>query len=252
MQLGLFTPGAFIWPVHRSFEAFLASLATPAVDVDVLADGRLYPARERTESVSVGMSAGPDARFTALHRELYEALLRPERFYEDEPASLPDFFWPDLQRTSAGDLLSAFFFHFVQRSAAELPVAVGLAVLRGVFFNHLAEEPELWLHAAMSRLEGLRCDGTRFRSAFLAPVGTRIKDLSFTVVAGRDRSPRGTGWLTGRARLGSDGRCQVDLECMLDPSLVSVEVTEPVRERLAYELRSNVRQVFGWGEEVAA
>ena len=152
MRLALFTPVAYIWPVHRSFEAFLASLAMPARDAQDVASSPLYPATVQADSPPQGLPPRLDERLLRLHRSLYDAMLRPLGFFAREHAGFSDYFYADLHGTAFELLLSAFVFHFIRREARTLPVATGLTVFRTTFFNHEASEPAHWVDTALSRL----------------------------------------------------------------------------------------------------
>lgn len=252
MQLALFTPGAYIWPVHRSFEAFIASLGAPASGASVVAANPLYPAREFTDSALHGMPAELDQRLMHLHSTIYSALLRPVEYFRRSQLSFVEYFAADLLGTPACDLLSAFTYYFVRRSAFELSVVDGLNVLRAVFFNHEASEPSLWLHNSLARLaaERVALDGLAFRMA--APSAAREHQLAFTLIADRERPVRGTAWICGDVRRHSDGQTYARLECGLDPSLADPAAREAASARIGQEVRQAVCQVFGWQMREAA
>ena len=246
MELGLFTRGAYIWPVYRNFEAFIASLGAPGHDVARLADCPAYPVRSRTDGAVHGLSPEMDARLVDLHRELYDALLRPVEQYQRRGGTFSGHFLPDLEQTAAADLLDAFMYYFTNQVAGEMPVADGLTVLRGVFFSHEAVEPGLWLHSSRERVSVARCRVTTRAHGFIAPPSARISDLAFCVCTARNRPAGGPGWLTGRAQRELDGHCHIRLEYGLDPSLPREGLPEGVARRLDAEAESALATVFGW------
>jgi hypothetical protein len=252
MQLALFTPGAYIWPVHRSFEAFIASLGTPANGANLLAGSPAYPARQFTDSALHGLPPELDRRLTSLHRAIYTALLRPVAFFRREPSSFVQYFMPDMLGTAAVDLVSAFTYYFVRRPATELGVVSGLSVLRAVFFNHEAAEPGLWLHNSLKRLEDERAPARPFAIQFSAPAQAREQQLAFTLVSDRLRPAGGSGWITGSLRRHTDGLVRVQAECELDLSLDTPPALAAAAPQLEQEIRQAVGSVFGWQIREAA
>jgi hypothetical protein len=253
MDLALFTPGAYIWPVYRNFEAFIASLGAPADAADSIADSNAYPARHYTESGLADMPERVSQRLTSLHRELYRALLRPSELFDGEERSLPELFWSDLADTPAGGLLNAFYFYFIGRPATALPVTDGLAVLRAAFFNHEAALPELWLSSALERLKHLRASREVVTEHFNAPPSARSRDLAFALVSESGRSHLGAAWTTGRIRRTTTGLLAVDVEIGVEPALAAdAGQLERVRPQLAADVRANLERIFAWPRETEA
>jgi hypothetical protein len=252
MQLALFTPGAYIWPVHRSFEAFIASLAAPATGANLLSDSPAYPARQFTDSALHGLPPALDRRLVSLHRTIYTALLKPVAFFRREPRTFVQYFMPDLLGTPAVDLVSVFTYYFVRRPATELGVVAGLAVLRAVFFNHEAAEPSLWLHNSLKRLEAERASGTPFEISFSAPASAREHQLAFSLISDRQRPAGGAAGIIGALRRHSDGLVRVQAECELDPSLDTPQAIAAAAPHLEREVREAVGCVFGWQLQEAA
>jgi hypothetical protein len=251
MDLALFTDGAYIWPVYRNFEAFVAALGVPGCAAEGLAAATIYPARARTDSAVHGVSEALDRRLESLHRELYDALLRPVEMYAAEPRPLAEAFWPDLRGTNVDRLFAAFMYFFVHRSPAEMPVAMGLKVLRSVFFNHEAVEPTLWLVSALERVSAERRRLEARQAEFAIPETSRIHNLAFTLLMDNLRPTGGPGWLTGRITRKPDGTGRVRVVYGLDPSLQGVAVPDDVLARLDAEAWAGLARVFGW-REVAA
>jgi hypothetical protein len=252
MELALFTSGAYIWPVYRNFETFIAALGAPAGAARTIAASSTYPAATRTDSALHGLPERLDARLAELHRELYDALLTPpgSKRWMALPFALR--FLPDLTGTPAEWLLDAFFFYFLGRSAMEVTAADGLDALRAVFFNHEAVEPGVWLYRSRERLAGLRQDYPTARIGFTAPRGAKLTDLAFAIAADRNLPPRSGGWLTGRARNQDDGRLHVTAEYGLDPSLATSGPAPELRSQLDAAARDVLERVFGWQQEACA
>ena len=248
MDLALFTDGAYIWPVYRNFEAFIAALGVPGCEAEGLAQAAIYPAQQRTDSAVHGVSEALDRRLEQLHRELYDALLRPVEMYAQEPRPLAEVFWPDLIGTNADRLFAAFMYFFILRSPAELSVVMGLKVLRSVFFNHEAVEPSLWLASALERVRAERRQLPVRQFEFTVPRATRIHNLAFALAADHRRPTGGAGWLTGRITRKADGAARVQATYGLDPSLHGVTVPDDVLARLDAEAGDNIASVFGWRE----
>jgi hypothetical protein len=254
MELALFTYGAYIWPVHRNFEAFIAALGFPADTADSLADSSVYPAQLRP-TIAAGDAPLPprlDQRLAGLHRDLYDALLRPIELAVREQRSFADFFWPDLRGTAIDSLLGAFTYMFVRRVPAEMPVAAGLSVLRAVFFNHEVDEPAIWLGTAVQRLAAERAQTTERGLEFTAPGWTRVQDLAFVVVGERDRPAGGPGWITGSIQRLEDGLCHVRAEYGLGAGWDEGAVGSDALTRLDTEAQATIESVFGWRQESAA
>ena len=113
MKFAIFTPTAALWPVLRNFDVFIASLGAPRADASDIASSSLYPLTPR--EVLPQYDAALEQRLSALHRELYTALLRPSETFAGEQRSMADVFWPDLRGTSIGALLEAFYYYFLRR-----------------------------------------------------------------------------------------------------------------------------------------
>jgi hypothetical protein len=244
MRLALFTPGAYIWPVHRSFEAFLASLAMPACDAADIISSPAYPAVIQADSPPQGLPPRLDERLIRLHRELYDAMLRPLSSFRREQRGFTECFWADLQGTAFDALLNAFLYYFLRREAAGMPVVTGLSVFRTVFFNHEAAEPAHWLYTAEQRLAAERDQAPVFSAVFRAPMHTRVQDLAFVINSALDRSPSGPGWITGKITRGLDGLCLVRCECGIDAGALSAG--EAWQKGYREEIRRSVARVFGW------
>jgi hypothetical protein len=193
-----------------------------------------------------------DQRLSLLHREIYDALLRPSEFFDAEERSLDAYFWPDLKDSSIDQLLSAFLFFFAGRPASQLSVVGGLNVLRSVFFNHEASEPQHWVHTSLYRLMHTRPIVPQHAANFTAPRAARIDDMAFVVNTDPLRPPTSSGWITGRVRRGQNGLCQVRAECYLDESLADIELDSHARNALDTELRCGVFDAFGWALEAVS
>ena len=254
MELALFTYGAYVWPVHRNFEAFIAALGSPADAADNLADSSVYPAHLRpamaTHDLSLPLRL--DHRLARLHRDLYDALLRPIELAVSEERSFADFFWPDLRGSAIDSLLGAFTYMFVRRVPADMPVAAGLSVLRAVFFNHEVDEPTIWLGTAAQRLAAERAQIAERRLEFAAPGWTKVQDLAFVVVGERDRPAGGPGWITGGIRRQEDGHCYVRAEYGLGAGWDESAAGDDALTELDTEAQATIEAVFGWRQESAA
>jgi hypothetical protein len=255
MKLALFTPGAYIWPVHRSLEAFLASLGAPARDELSVVGSPVYPATFEAEPPLSGLAPQLDARLLQLHRDLYDAMLRPIGFFSAEELCMADYFWPDLRETSIGQLLEAFLFYFTRQVGAGVALTTGLSVIRAVFFNHEQAEPEHWIYTSTRRLAHLRNTAAEHSVKFNAPIRTRVQDLAFVIHTALGRPPLGAGWITGAIRRGPDGLCRAEMHYGLDPALDSEQQPASAIPAIEDEIKSVVRYVFGWDatdSEVAA
>jgi hypothetical protein len=255
MKLALFTPGAYIWPVHRSLEAFLASLGAPARDEPSVLGSPVYPATFEAEPPLRGLPPRLDARLLQLHRDLYDAMLRPIGFFSAEKLCMADYFWADLRDTSFGQLLDAFLFYFTRRIGAGVTLTTGLSVIRAVFFNHEQAEPEHWLYSSTRRLAHLRLAAAEHTMNFNAPVRARVQDLAFVIHSAQRRPPSSAGWITGAIRRWPDGLCRAEASCGLDPALDSAEKIAAAAPLIEAEVEPVVRRVFGWDamdSEVAA
>lgn len=246
MKLALFTPGAYIWPVHRSLEAFLASLCAPARDELSIQGSPLYPATFEAEPPLAGLPPRMDARLMRLHRELYDMMLRPLHHFATEQRCLADCLWPDLRETSVGQLLEAFMYFFTRRTIAGISSPVGLSVIRAVFFNHEQAEPEHWLYTSEHRLRQLRDNFDTCDISFTAPPAARVQDLAFVVHSGLERPPTGSGWITGAIRRRPDGLCAIEARCGYDPALTDPGQRLLAAPRLGAEMEAVLRCIFGW------
>ena len=121
MELALFTRGAYIWPIYRNFESFITALGIGGNEIEEPVSGPLYPARARTGITSHSLPPALDKRLRRLHRELYDALLRPVEVYENDSTSLAEYFWPDMLDTAVDDLLSAFFYYLYASPPGTFP-----------------------------------------------------------------------------------------------------------------------------------
>jgi hypothetical protein len=189
-----------------------------------------------------------DRRLVKLHRDLYDALLRPAEMYARDRRDIAACFWPDLSGTNLDALMSAFLYGFIQRGASETPVMMGLNTLRAVFFNHDASSPELWLHTARRRLRGECREQPLHEFSFAAPTYAKLHNLDFVINSELDRPAGGAGWLTGGARRQLDGTCLVTASHGLDPSVDSRNIPQNVGSELELEVRAAVGCVFGWQE----
>ena len=122
MKLALFTPGAYVWPVERSFEGFIHSLGGYGTDADSVATSTAYPADSLADH-QAEMPAALSARLVQLHRDLYDALLLPMEYFRGSELSLADKFYPDLAGTRVGALVNALMFFFTRYSGVEISVA---------------------------------------------------------------------------------------------------------------------------------
>ena len=253
MELALFTPGAYAWPLHRNFEGFIAALGEPVVDCEDVFSSPHYPARHFTELGFSRMSGRTNQRLLQLHQTLYQALLRPVEVFGGSKQALPELFWPDLVSTPVGDLLDAFFFHFTAAPASALSAVEGLNVLRVAFFNHEAALPELWLGHTLENMSKIRRHREESGTTWTVPGSARLKDLTFTLVTERSRSHFGAAWLTGRLRRDTTGHLLATVKFGIEPGLASEPVLlEQAKPRLEAEARQAVSQVFGWQEEEGA
>jgi hypothetical protein len=255
MKLALFTPGAYIWPVHRSLEAFLASLCAPARDELSVMGSPVYPATFEAEPPLSGMPPRLDARLMQLHRDLYDMMLRPLHYFEREERCLADYLWPDLRETSIGQLLEAFLYYFTRRTSGGVSTLQGLSVIRAAFFNHEQAEPEHWIHSSERRLAQLRDTFETCSHSFTAPPATRVQDLAFVVHSALERPPTSAGWITGTIRRWPDGLCHVETACGYDPAVATAEQRLQAAPRLAGEMQAVLHCIFGWagpGAEAAA
>lgn len=248
MKLALFTPGAYIWPVHRSLEAFLASLGVPARDELSILGSPVYPATFEAEPPLTGLAPLLDTRLLQLHRDLYDAMLRPISFFSAESLCMADYFWPDLRQTSIGQLLDAFLYYFTRQTGAGVPLTAGLSVIRAAFFNHEQAEPEHWLYSSTRRLAHLRCNAAEHAMSFAAPFRARVQDLAFAIHSMRRRPPSSPGWITGAIRRTPDGLCRIEAYCGIDPDLDTKDKLAAALPQIETEMQSVVRHVFGWDE----
>lgn len=252
MQLALFTPGACIWPVYRNFESFIAALGTPDTGAQSVSASLLYPARQRSDSAVQGISPEMDRRLTRLHRELYSALLRPAAYFKGEQRLFADVFWPDLRHTAVDALFEALAFYFTGRVLHEIDVPRGLSLLRAVFFNHEAADPELWLSATAQRLQAERRELPLHQGSFNAPPTARVEDLAFCIHGAAGRPALSAGWVCGEIRRQFDGRLRIDYRCGREPGLADEQHYARQRAALDAAAAAQLRTVFGWREARAA
>jgi hypothetical protein len=250
MKFAIFTPSGALQPVLRNFDVFMADLGAPRADAREIVAGPLYPLAEREPASA--MDPVLEQRLSALHRELYTALLRPSETYADEKRSLAEAFWPDLRGTSIDALLEAFFYYFLRRVSADVSVIDGLSVLRAVFFNHAASDPSLWVYSAEQRVKPLRLEFPVLRVEVEAPVASRWQDITFVANARAGASPAGDGWFWGTLRRRPDGRLLASCECGVDPSIVGSEREHEVSERVKQKLGATLETIFGWQRAGAA
>jgi hypothetical protein len=253
MELALFTPGAFIWPLHRNFEGFIAGLGEPVAGCASVFESPHYPARHFTETGFTGMSGRTSQRLIELHRDLYSALLRPVQYYAGVKESLSSLFWPDLAPTPAGELIDAFYFEFIGAPVAALTAVEALNVLRAAFFNHEAALPELWLGDTLANLAPLRKPRAELAANWTVHGGAKLRDMAFTIITERQRSHLGAAWLAGRLRREPGGHLRAEVKLGLEPGLAADSAqVERVRARLEAEAQAAVAQVFGWPAGEAA
>ena len=249
MELALFTRGAYIWPVYRNFESFIAALGRSGNGAESAATDTVYPVSETRSEAELTLSPALDSRLASLHRELYDALLRPVEAFTNEQQTFAQRFWPDLLGTAIDDLMSAFFFYFIRQSANDISIMDGLNVLRAVFFNHEAVEPALWLGSSIDRVASLRHARRCRRIQLAAPADAKLHNLAFVIVADGKRPAGSPGWISGQIQRAANGLSQVSLEFALGPALKSVMLPEEVQARLDREICGHVDQVFGWQRE---
>jgi len=241
MELALFTPGAYIWPLQRSLEAFIASLGAPARGVASCIDSPLYPAGQPS-SVPISLNPRLDERLARLHRDLYDALLRPHGHYAAADPCFAATFLPDLRGTAAEELLDAFFYYFLGRTGESVTAQAGLSALRAVFFQHEGALPELWLTSARRRLAGWRAGSGTERLELAAPLSARLGPLAFSLHAALDRPASGPGWLSGEMRRRPDGRVSAQVEWLRHRENETAHAA-PAVER---EVTVLLCRVFGW------
>lgn len=262
MQLALFTPAGYVWPVLRNFEVFIAKLgAQPRLSplsqaartIGALAAAEaseatpLYPATDAAELGQFAVEPRVSRRLEQLHRELYEALLRPSELFLNSHKGMADTFWPDLRDTHIERKLEAFFFFYLRRTIRHVSLLEGLAVLRATFFNHEAVEPEHWLYTTQERLASLAAPDPLLSSTFNAPVGTRCEDLAFVLNTDQDRPPNSPAWITGSLKRGADGLLQVRTQCGIDPWLAqNAGELEVARAFMEAEIYASLSYIFGW------
>lgn len=249
MKLALFTPGAYIWPVERSFEGFIHSLGGFGTDADNVTASTVYPADSLADA-QAAMPAALSARLVKLHRDLYDALLRPVEFFRTNTATLAEQFYPDLAGTQVDALMSALLFFFLRYSGAELTVPRGLSVLRAVFFNHEAAEPELWLYSALDRLRSERNARSAASLTVSAPLNARFQGLAFALIGARDLPPTSAQMIIGEARRTSDFHLEIKAEYGVDPSWSGAGGA--YAEYAQQAVTACLASVFGWQEVPAA
>jgi len=241
MELALFTPGAYIWPLQRSLEAFIASLGAPASGAASCLDSPLYPAGQPS-TVPISLNPRLDERLARLHRDLYDALLRPHGHYALSGPCFAATFLPDLRRTAVDELLDAFFCFFLGGTGESVTTHAGLSGLRAVFFQHEGALPELWLGSARRRLAGLRASTGTERLELTAPLSARLGPLAFSLHAALDRPASSPGWLSGEMRRRPDGRVGVHLEWLRGRE----NETAPAGPAVEREVMLLLCRVFGW------
>lgn len=246
MKLALFTPGAYIWPMQRSFEGFIASLGAPGQPATDISGSPCYPVCTGNHNADLGMPEPMGDRLQVLHRDLYTALLAPPELFKSSHDSIAERFWPDLVGSNLDTLVNALMYFFTRTSGPGVTVSKGLAVLRGVFFNHEASEPEHWVHSSLERIASERVELPEHSLTFSGQFKPVVDNLAFSIVSGKDRPPSSAGLIQGRLSRGTDGRLNVTVSCGTDPS----GTISPAE--LDSELRQVVSQVFGWPVEVAA
>jgi len=249
MKLALFTPGAYVWPVERSFEGFIHSLGGFGTDADSVTESTAYPADSLADH-QAAMPAELSARLVRLHRELYDALLRPVEFFRGSRQTLAEGFFPDLQGTRADALIEALMFFFVRYSGVEITVPRGLAVFRAVFFNHEAADPALWLYSSLERLKAERNPRSAAITTIEAPPGARVQGLAFALTGARNLPPSSSRMIIGEARRSTDGHVAIKAEYGLDPA--TPEESAEQREHARKEVARCINSVFGWQEVEAA
>lgn len=249
MKLAIFTPGAYVWPVHRSFEGFVASLGTVNDSADSLWRSQLYPVDSRIKQGTASLDGRHGERLQRLHREIYDALLRPSETYSGSTNSIESEFWPDLAGTPPAQLLQALMFFFLRTGIAGVTISKGLAVFRSLFFNHESAEPEHWLHSAIRRTSAECSKHENLDITYDAPAVARINDLAFTLMASQASAPVSSGMVSGRIQRNGP-RLVVNAQIGLDPT-IPVDDREKL-EQLRAEVKGNINQVFGWASEAAA
>jgi len=251
MELALFTPGAFCWPVQRSFESFIATLGTPIYPARSLSSSTLYPLRMRPP-LSATQPGAFDQRLISLHQDLFKALLKPVHYFRNTKQSIAQFFWPDLISTAVADLISALMFYFVRQTAMELSVVQGLAVLRAAFFNHEVADPRLWLTTTKQRLKDEQAPWQSLSFELDAPFTARESNLELVIAGDRDRPHTGASWIVARTQPTAAGRIVIKASCGLDPSLDPATIPPEVRALIQTEVWNQFATVFGWHWEIAA
>lgn len=249
MKLALFTPGAYVWPVERSFEGFIHSLGGYGTDADSVTDSTAYPADSLADH-QAAMPAALSARLVRLHRDLYDALLRPVEFFRGSEETLAEHFYPDLRGTQVDALMSALMFFFVRYTGVEINVLRGLSVLRAVFFNHESADPALWLYSSLERLKADRNPRSAATLTIAAPPRARVQGLTFALIGARDLPPTSPRMIIGEARRSREGQILVKAEYGLDPSMSAAGgEQDPQAQQVVAEC---IRRVFGWQEVHAA
>jgi hypothetical protein len=252
MQLALFTPGAYVWPLHRNFESFIAALATRSDNASNISKSRLYPVKSSPDRLALGITHAVDERLTTLHRELYSAMLRPSSYWKGDERLFVDAFWPDLRHSAADYLFEALSFYFTGRRLHEIDVLRGLALIRAVFFNHEAADPELWLDATRRRLSTDRNDFPQHRGVLIAPPTVRLDNLAFCIHSSTTRPALSSGWVRGEIRRQHTGHLMVQYVCGLEPGVESTGINPTTLSALEADVAFHLRCVFGWQEAIAA
>lgn len=251
MRLALFTPGAYIWPMQRSFEGFIGALGAPGQPASDVYSSPCYPIAKGIRSEAQTMSGPLSDRLCLLHRDLYQALLAPPEIFQDSQESIASRFWPDLVGTNLDSLVNALMYFFTWTSGPGVTVSKGLAVFRAVFFNHEASEPEHWVHSSLERIAAERVELPQHSLSFSGPVKPVVDNLAFCIIAEHHRPPSSAGMLRGRMSRGTDATLNVTVSCGTDPQSAGQPLTVS-KDELDHELRKAVSRVFGWPVEVAA
>lgn len=210
-------------------------------------DSPCYPISGSIRNKAQTMSGPLSDRLCVLHRDLYQALLAPPELFRDSQESIASRFWPDLVGTNLDDLINAMMYFFTRTTGPGVTVSKGLAVFRGVFFNHEASEPEHWVHSSLERIAPERVALPEHSLTFSGPLKPIVDNLAFCIIAEHHRPPSSAGMLHGKMSRGADGRLTVTVTCGTDPDFDGQSAAT-----LDKELRKSVSQVFGWPVEVAA
>jgi hypothetical protein len=250
MKLALFTPVAALWPVLRNFDVFIASLGAPQTEARDIQSSPLYPLEPREMLPSY--DGALERRLSSLHSDLYTALLRPSESFSRDNRSMADVFWPDLSGTSIAALWEAFFYYFLRTTAGDVSVSDGLSVLRAVFFNHAASDPNLWIYSAEQRLTAQRFAFPTAKVEIPAPAAARWQDLTFVVNTRLGAAPGSPDWFWGSLKRRPDGRVIATVECGVDPSVIGTPHEYEAAEIIQRQLCGTLDRIFGWQRIEAA